>query len=116
MKKAYETSELRSQWKKGFLMQWVMLKSVSIKLAVEAERAITFDRVWIRLRFCARWKDIREWNIFGRKKIQKHSKMKMKNEEEENQLLVELCYNYHFHRSKSSIIERSHCEKIFQKN
>ena len=41
--------------------------------------------------------------------------MKKKNEEEENQLLVRLFYNYHFHRSDSLILERHQCEKIFQK-
>ena len=41
--------------------------------------------------------------------------MKMKNEEEKNQLLVELVYNYHFHISETSILEHDHCEKIFEK-
>ena len=41
--------------------------------------------------------------------------MKMKNEEEKNQLLVELCYKYHFHMSEISILEDHYCEKIFEK-
>ena len=39
----------------------------------------------------------------------------MKNEEEKNRLLVELCYNYHFHMGDSSILDYHHCERIFQK-
>ena len=39
----------------------------------------------------------------------------MKNEEEKNQLLVELCYKYHFYMSETSILEDHHCEKIFEK-
>ena len=41
--------------------------------------------------------------------------MKMKNEEEENQLLVQLFYNFHFRRDDSLIQEHHQCEKIFQK-
>ena len=41
--------------------------------------------------------------------------MKMKNEEEENQLLVQLFYDFDFHRSDSLILEHYRCEKIFQK-
>ena len=41
--------------------------------------------------------------------------MKMKNEEEENQLPVDLCYNNHFHRSDSLTLEHHHCEKNFRK-
>ena len=41
--------------------------------------------------------------------------MKMKNQEEKNRLLVELCYNYHFHMGDSSILDHHHCERIFQK-
>ena len=32
-----------------------------------------------------------------------------------NQLPVELCYNYHFDRSDSSILDHHHCEKNGQK-
>ena len=39
----------------------------------------------------------------------------MKNEEEEDQLLVELCYNYHFHSGDSLILDHHHCEKNFSK-
>jgi len=39
----------------------------------------------------------------------------MKNEEEKNQLLVEMWYNYHFHRTDSSIFDHHRCERIFQK-
>ena len=39
----------------------------------------------------------------------------MKNEEEKNQLLVELCYNYHFHSDDSLILDHHDCEKNFQK-
>ena len=42
---------------------------------------ISFDRVWIRLRFCARWNDNCEWIIIIQK-IENNSKMKIKNEEE----------------------------------
>ena len=42
-------------------------------------------------------------------------KMKMKNEKEKNELLVELFYNHHFHISEFSIIEHYHREKIFEK-
>ena len=42
-------------------------------------------------------------------------KIKMKKEEEKNELLVELFYKYHFHISESSILEHYHCEKIFKK-
>ena len=52
--------------------------------------------------------------LSNKKKKGKNWKMKMKNEEEKNQLLVELCYNYHFHRSDSSILDHHHCEKVFQ--
>ena len=41
--------------------------------------------------------------------------MKIKNEEEKNQLLVELCYKYHFYTNESSILEDHHCEKTFKK-
>ena len=41
--------------------------------------------------------------------------MKMKNEEEKNQLLVELVYNYHFHISETSILQHGHCENFFEK-
>ena len=40
----------------------------------------------------------------------------MKNEEENNQRLVELGYNFHFHSSDSFILDHHHCEKIFQNN
>ena len=53
--------------------------------------------------------------ILSNKKIEKNWKMTMKNEEEKNQLLVELCYNYHFHSSDSLILDHLHCEEIFQK-
>ena len=47
---------------------------------------ITFDRVWIRLRFCTRWKDYREWNIIMWKKSEKKkSEIKIKNEQEKIQ-------------------------------
>ena len=39
----------------------------------------------------------------------------MKNEEEKNQLLVELCYNYHFHSSDSLILDHLRYQKIFKK-
>ena len=39
----------------------------------------------------------------------------MNNEEEKNQLLVELCYNYRFHRSDSSILNHHHYEKKISK-
>ena len=41
--------------------------------------------------------------------------MKMKNEEEENQLLVQLFYDFDFHMSDSLILEHHQGEKIFQK-
>ena len=53
--------------------------------------------------------------LSNKKKMEKSRKMKMKNEEEKNQLLVELCYNYLFHRSYSLILDHHHCENIFQK-
>ena len=43
--------------------------------------------------------------ILSIKKFQKNSKMKMKNEEEENQLPVQLVYNYNFHRGDFLILE-----------
>ena len=46
------------------------------------------------------WKKIEKW------------KWKMK---KKTQLLVELCYNYHFSMSDSSILDYRHCEKVFQK-
>ena len=49
------------------------------------------------------------------KKLGKIEKMKMKNKEEENRLLVELCYNHQFLRSDSSILDHLRNEKIFQK-
>ena len=86
---------------------------------------ITFDRVRIRLRFCARWKDNLEWDIIMSKIFEKKSKMEMKNEEEKNYLLLGLCYKYHFYMSlteftspcmsESSILEHHHCGKNFQK-
>jgi len=39
----------------------------------------------------------------------------MKNEEEENQLHVQLFFNYHFHRGDYLILEHHQCERIFQK-
>ena len=30
-------------------------------------------------------------------------------------IVVELCYNYQFHRSDSSVLDHHHCEKIFHK-
>ena len=49
-----------------------------------------------------------------KKNRKKLKKKKMKNGEEKNQLLVELCYNHHFHNSDSLILDHHHCE-IFQK-
>ena len=53
--------------------------------------------------------------LSNNKKSEKNWKMKMKSEEEKNQLLVELCYNYHFHSSDSLILDHHHCEKKFSK-
>ena len=54
-------------------------------------------------------------HIITWKFVEKILKMKMKNEEEKNQLPVELFYNYHFHISESSILEHYHCENSLKK-
>ena len=76
------------------------------------ERPATFDRIRNELWFCVRWKKFLSGISWNKKDWEK---MKNENEKEEkNQLLVELCYNYHFHRSDSSILDHNHCEKNFQ--
>ena len=42
---------------------------------MESKKAVTFDKVWIRLRFCARWKDICVWNIIKQRNLKKKLKM-----------------------------------------
>ena len=56
------------------------------------KRPVTFDRIRIELRLCARLKRYSWVEYYQIKKIGKNWKMKMKNEEEKNRLLVEMCY------------------------
>ena len=80
-------------------------------LAVKLLMWLTFGKIWMILRFCARWKDNCNWNII----VKKNSKMKMKNEKEKkNQLPVELCYKYHFYMSEASSLEDHHCENFLK--
>ena len=53
--------------------------------------------------------------ILSIKKNRKNFKNEDENEEEENQLLVQLFYNFHFHRDDFLILEHHPCEKFFQK-